>query len=97
MRNRLQKYLVLQGIVDKETLWYSQVGGRTNKVWRLVGDKDLVCKLYLETKFNPLFNNTPEAEYRCLLWLDGSNIAPKPYKYLMTPFGEVLLYNFVDY
>jgi hypothetical protein len=57
---------------------------------------DLICKLYLETKTNPLFNNTPEEEYRCLLWLDGSNIAPKPYKFLKTPFGEVLLYNYIN-
>ena len=35
-------------------------------------------------------------EHRCLLWLDGSNIAPKPYKFLKTPFGEVLLYNFIS-
>ena len=34
-------------------------------------------------------------EYECLLCLDGSDIAPKPYKYLKTPFGEVLLYNYI--
>jgi thiamine kinase len=96
IKHRLQDYLFLQGIIDKQILWHPQVGGRTNKVWRLVGDNDLVCKLYLETKSNPLFNNTPEAEYRCLLWLDGSNIAPKPYKYLKTPFGKVLLYHYVE-
>jgi thiamine kinase len=94
--HQLQNYLFCEGIIDKQTLWYLQVGGRTNKVWRLVGDKDLVCKLYLETKSNPLFNNTPEAEYRCLLYLDGLDIAPKPYKYLKTPFGEVLLYNYIE-
>ena len=27
--------------------------------------------------------------------LDGSDIAPKPYKFLKTPFGEVLLYTFI--
>jgi len=27
--------------------------------------------------------------------LDGSDIAPKPYKFLKTPFGEVLLYIFI--
>ena len=41
--------------------WHAQTGGQTNKVWRLSGEKDLICKLYLETKTNPLFNNTPEA------------------------------------
>ena len=94
-KHQLQDYLFLQGIIDKQTVWHTQTGGRTNKVWRLVGEEDLICKLYLQTKANPLFNNTPEAEYRCLLWLDGSDIAPKPYKYLQTPFGEVLLYNYI--
>ncbi|MDB2600409.1 phosphotransferase [Amylibacter sp.] len=83
------------GILSKQTVWYAQTGGQTNKVWRLKGEQDLICKLYLETKTNPLFNNTPEAEYTCLLWLEGSDIAPKPYKYLKTPFGEVLLYNYI--
>ena len=30
-------------------------------------------------------------EYKCLLWLDGAI----PHKYLKTPFGEVLLYNYI--
>ena len=96
IKNQLQNYLLMQGILSNQTVWHAQTGGQTNKVWRLKGKKDLICKLYLETKTNPLFNNTPEAEYRCLLWLEGSNIAPKPYKFLKTPFGEVLLYNFIS-
>ena len=92
---KLQNYFFKQGILPNQIVWHAQIGGRTNKVWRLTGEKDLICKLYLETKTNPLFNNTPEAEYRCLLCLDGSGIAPKPYRYLKTPFGEVLLYNYI--
>ena len=88
IKNQLQNYLIMQGILSNQTVWHAQTGGQTNKVWRLIGEKDLICKLYLETNTNPLFNNTPEAEYRCLLWLDGSDIAPKPYKYLKTPFGD---------
>jgi thiamine kinase len=95
IENQLQNYLLMQGITSNETVWHTQTGGRTNKVWRLKGEKDLICKLYLQTITNPLFNNSPEAEYRCLLWLDGSQIAPKPYKYLRTPFGEVLLYDYI--
>jgi thiamine kinase len=95
IKNQLQNYLSMQGILSNQTVWHAQTGGQTNKVWRLIGEKDLICKLYLETKNNPLFNNTPEEEYRCLLWLEGSDIAPKPYKFLKTPFGEVLLYNFI--
>ena len=93
---QLHSYLCNKKIITSKAKWYPQAGGRTNKVWRLVDEKDLICKLYLETKTNPLFNNTPEAEYRCLLWLDGSNIAPKPYKFFKTPFGDVLLYNYIE-
>ena len=96
IKNQLQNYLLMQGVISNQTIWQLQTGGRTNKVWRLEGESDLICKLYLETKTNPLFNNIPEAEHRCLLWLEGSNIAPKPYKFLKTPFGEVLLYNFIS-
>ena len=95
IKNQLQNYLITQGVVSKQNVWHVQTGGRTNKVWRLIGEEDLICKLYLETKTNPLFNNTPKAEYECLLLLNGSGIAPKPYKYLKTPFGEVLLYNYI--
>jgi thiamine kinase len=95
IENQLQNYLLMQGVLSNQTVWHTQTGGRTNKVWRLEGEKDLICKLYLETKTNPLFNNTPEAEYECLLLFKGSDIAPKPYKYLKTPFGEVLLYDYI--
>ena len=95
LKSQLQDYLFKRGILSNQTSWHAQTGGQTNKVWRLSGEKDLICKLYLETKTNPLFNNTPEEEYRCLLLLDGSDIAPKPYKFLKTPFGEVLLYIFI--
>ena len=95
IKNQLQNYLVTQGVISNQNIWQAQTGGRTNKVWRLAGESELICKLYLETKTNPLFNNTPEAEYKCLLWLDGSGIAPKPYKYLKTPYGKVLLYNYI--
>jgi thiamine kinase-like enzyme len=95
IKEKLQNYLTKHGILSNQTVWHAQTGGKTNKVWRIIGDKDLICKLYVETKTNPLFNNTPEAEYACLIWLDGSNIAPKPYNYLKTPFGDVLLYYYI--
>ena len=96
IEHQLQNYLLMQGVIPNQTVWHTQTGGRTNKVWRLEGENDLICKLYLETKANPLFNNSPEMEYRCLLWLEGSDIAPKPYKYIKTPFGDVLLYNYIN-
>jgi len=96
IKNQLQNYLVTNGVISNQTVWHVQAGGRTNKVWRLKGEQDLICKLYLDTATNPLFNNTPEAEYKCLLWLEGSDIAPEPYKYLKTPFGEVLMYHYIN-
>jgi len=95
IENHLQNYLITQKVISNQTVWHAQTGGQTNKVWRLEGEKDLICKLYLETKTNPLFDNFPEEEYRCLLWLEGSDIAPKPYKYLKTPFGAVLMYYYI--
>ena len=95
IKDKLQNYLLLQEVISSQTMWHAQTGGRTNKVWRFVGEEDYICKLYLETGNNPLFNNTPEEEYKCLLWLEGSDIAPKPYKFLKTPFGKVLLYNYI--
>ena len=95
INSQLKNYLIKHEIISNEMIWYTQTGGRTNKVWRLKGEKDLICKLYLKTKINPLFDNCPDAEYACLVWLNGSDIAPKPYKYLKTPFGDVLLYNYI--
>ena len=95
VQSNLQNYLLSQGIISNQTVWQYQTGGRTNKVWRLKDERDLICKLYLDTKSNPLFNNSPKAEYLCLFSLDGSDIAPKPYKYLKTPFGDVLLYHYI--
>ncbi|MDC0604864.1 phosphotransferase [Amylibacter sp.] len=96
VQSNLQNYLLSQGIISNYTVWQYQTGGRTNKVWRLKDERDLICKLYLDTKSNPLFNNSPKAEYLCLFSLDGSDIAPKPYKYLKTPFGDVLLYHYIE-
>ena len=50
IKNQLQNYLLMQGILSNQTVWHAQTGGQTNKVWRLIGEKDLICKLYLETK-----------------------------------------------
>ena len=53
--NQLRNYLCMQRIISNQTVWQIQTGGRTNKVWRLEGEEDLICKLYLETNTNPLF------------------------------------------
>ena len=62
----LHHYLFSQGLISSETTWDLQLGGQTNKVWRLKGKTDLICKLYVNTISNPLFKNIPNDEYKCL-------------------------------
>ena len=45
IKNQLQNYLLMQGILSDKTAWHAQTGGRTNKVWLLKGEKSLICKL----------------------------------------------------
>jgi len=96
VKDKLKNYLILQDIISRDTVWHSQVGGRTNKVWRIKGDKDLICKLYTNRHNNPLFGNNPLAEYMCLKWLENACIAPRVYKFLETPIGHVLLYHYIE-
>ena len=49
IKNQLQNYLLMQGILSNQTVWHAQTGGQTNKVWRLKGEKDLICKLLLKS------------------------------------------------
>ena len=39
IKNQLQNYLLMQGILSNQTVWHAQTGGRTNKVWRLIGEE----------------------------------------------------------
>jgi hypothetical protein len=96
IENQLQRFLVEQGLVGTNINWHSQTGGRTNKVWRLTGDHDLICKLYLDASTNPLYANTPLAEFECLLSLKGQSVAPDPHGFVETPWGPVLLYHYID-
>ena len=40
IKKQLQNYLLMQGILSYQTVWHAQTGGRTNKVWRLVGEDE---------------------------------------------------------
>lgn len=52
-------------------------GGRTNQVWRILGQKqDLVLKLYRTTQSNPLFRNDPALEIQCLTTLADTGFVP---------------------
>lgn len=92
----LHRLLVVQGLIDANTVWHAQTGGRTNKVWRLTGDQDLICKLYLDASENPLYANTPAAEYAVLNALQGAGVAPDPHGFIETSLGTVLLYHYID-
>ena len=70
--------------------------GRANKVWRLIGDQDLIFQAYLNSSSNPLFANTPTAEYQYLSLLKGTGIAPDLYEFLETPSGQILLYFYIE-
>lgn len=96
IERKLHDILLRHGLVDAKMTWHLQTGGRTNKVWRLSGDEDLICKLYLDASANPLYANTPRAEYDCLVALRGAGVAPDPRGFVETPFGLVLLYHFIE-
>ena len=92
----LHRFLVDDGLIPCNAVWHPQTGGRTNKVWRLTGDQDLICKLYVDASANPLYANTPAAEYACLQALAGTGVAPDVYGFVETPLGAVLLYHYID-
>ncbi len=95
IEQQLHRHLVDAGLISADTIWQAQTGGRTNKVWRLSGALDLICKLYLDASTNPLYANTPRAEYDCLRALTGAGVAPDAHGFVETPFGVVLLYHYI--
>ncbi|WP_121061453.1 phosphotransferase family protein [Chachezhania antarctica] len=71
-------------------------GGRTNRLWRLSTDSDvLVLKLYSAPDDNPLFENDPEREGAALVALAGSLLAPRFHLSGATAAGSWLLYHHV--
>jgi aminoglycoside phosphotransferase (APT) family kinase protein len=96
IETQLHHLLLAQELIASNTHWHAQTGGRTNKVWHLKGDQDLICKLYLDASENPLYANTPAAEYAVLCGLAGAGVAPDPHGFVETPFGAVLLYHYIE-
>lgn len=68
-------------------------GGRTNYVWR---DANRVIKLYSDKAATPLFPNSPELEWRALVNLKGTRLAPEPIDHLKTPMGQLIIYKLED-
>jgi len=92
----LHQRLSSQGLISENSVWHVQTGGRTNRVWRLQGDVDLICKLYLDASENPLYANSPQMEYACLVALQDNQCAPKAAGLVKTELGTVLLYHYIE-
>lgn len=71
-------HLQTQGLVGTDVKFETLYGGRTNQVWKVLGNgNDRVLKLYDTSMRNPLFRNDAALEARCLSALDGSGLGPR--------------------
>ncbi|MCL6284678.1 phosphotransferase [Ruegeria sp. 2012CJ41-6] len=74
----LQADLLRRGLMAPSGRFQPLLGGRTNRVWKLVGSgPDRVLKLYQRTIPNPLFGNDPALETLCLNALATTGLCPK--------------------
>jgi len=96
IEQNLQDHLSSRRLVSSNTIWKMQTGGRSNHVWRLRGEEDLICKLYLDGSKNPLYANSPQEEFDCLTALKGAHCAPEAKELIETEFGTVLLYHYIN-
>ncbi len=98
MRNiedQVRQLLVNDNIIQTKDVFTPLAGGRTNRVWKISGTRDLVCKLYSESTQNPLYENAPQSEYDCLKQLSGKGVAPEAVCFNRTTFGDVLVYEYL--
>jgi thiamine kinase-like enzyme len=95
LQHQLEMALVALGLVSDQDQWQVLTGGQSNFVWRVTGTADFVVKLFTSTESNPIYANTPQAEYDCLIALQGSGIAPDPIAFEETDVGFVLIYSFL--
>nr|WP_254448016.1 phosphotransferase [Ruegeria arenilitoris] len=70
--------LEAQGLVSSLVRFETLFGGRTNRVWKVLGgDNDAVLKLYRAPFDNPLFRNDAESEAKTLQALKCTGFVPK--------------------
>lgn len=70
--------LCSQGLVEIGAQFQTLYGGRTNQVWKVVGENGgKVLKLYRDGIRNPLFRNDAKLEAQCLRALDHTGFAPR--------------------
>jgi len=93
----LRRVLVARGLIDPAAPWQQLEGGRTNKLWKIgLGQRAVVCKLYVLNAANPLFANNAEAEGAALTHLSALGLAPYLLAFEKTHFGDCILYRFVE-
>ncbi|MEX0349345.1 MAG: phosphotransferase [Paracoccaceae bacterium] len=74
----LQADLLRLGLMAPAGSFRPLLGGRTNRVWKLVGSgPERVLKLYQSAIPNPLFGNDPALETLCLNALVTTGLCPK--------------------
>ncbi|WP_193221987.1 phosphotransferase [Amylibacter sp. SFDW26] len=95
IEGQVWQLLVDEGIIQTGDVFVPLAGGRTNRVWKISGTCDLVCKLYSESTQNPLYENAPQSEYECLKQLSGKGVAPEAVCFMQTAFGDVLVYDYL--
>ena len=67
-----------RGLVLADDRFEVLLGGRTNRVWKILGQhRHAVLKLFRNDLPNPLFRNDPKLESLCLRKLELTGIAPK--------------------
>ncbi|MCA0929353.1 phosphotransferase family protein [Ruegeria profundi] len=67
-----------QGLIAAETQFQAMYGGRTNQVWKVIGENGgRVLKLYRAGLRNPLFRNDGELEAQCLTFLEPTGFVPR--------------------
>lgn len=74
----LVQQLCTQGVIAWGTRFETLYGGRTNQVWKVLGDDgDKVLKLYRSSLRNPLFRNDARLEAHCLQALETTGFVPR--------------------
>lgn len=74
----LVEHLSTMGLVNMYAQFEILYGGRTNRVWKVLGDNgDKVLKLYSPTLRNPLFRNDAKLEALCLKALGPTGFVPR--------------------
>lgn len=96
LENSVRRSLAAADVIQGPETFTPLNGGRTNRVWKINRKTPLICKLYSTHMQNPLYENAPSLEYKCLKQMESKKLAPKPVTYLETIDGQILIYEYLD-